>query len=693
MKTLVIVESPAKAKTIKKYLPADCKVEASMGHIIDLPKEQMGVDIENNFKPRYIPLSDKKEVLKRLKEAAKSSENIILATDPDREGEAISWHIANYLGVDVNGDARVEFHEITKNAVSKAFENKRKIDMNLVNSQQARRILDRLVGYKLSPFLWQKIKKGLSAGRVQSAATRIVVDREQEIKDFVPKEYWQISAFLSKKDDNKTFEAKFYGLNGKRAEINNEEAAKDVLERIKDGHYIVDAIKQGKKQRNAPFPFTTSTLQQEANRKLGFTTKKTMMVAQQLYEGVDVEGLGYTGLITYLRTDSVRISEEAKNECLKFITENYGSDYAMYARKKTAKKNNVQDAHEAIRPTSVMHTPQSLAGSLSKDQARLYELIYKRFIASNMKPALYDVLTVDIACNNVMFRASGSVVTFDGYLKVYNNKTDEDEENMLPVLSVGEVLKLKKLTHEQKFTLPPARYTEASLVKTMEEKGIGRPSTYAATIATIQNRAYVKMEDKKFIPTELGVLVTNIMKENFREIVDLDFTAQMENNLDKIAEGQENWVEIVRDFYTNFEKELKEAQTIEKIKIPDVISDEICDKCGSHMLIKEGRYGKFLACQAFPKCKNIKPILEEVKASCPKCGAPLVKKKTKKGKIFYGCSKYPKCDFSTWDIPSKEVCPTCGNLKFKKSRAKNAEPYCLICNQSEDEKTDGAQKE
>lgn len=683
MKTLVIVESPAKAKTIKKYLPADCKVEASMGHIIDLPKEQMGVDIENNFKPRYIPLSDKKEVLKRLKEAAKSSETIILATDPDREGEAISWHIANYLGVDVNDNARVEFHEITKNAVSKAFENKRKIDMNLVNSQQARRILDRLVGYKLSPFLWQKIKKGLSAGRVQSAATRIVVDREQEINNFVPKEYWALSALLSKTDDNKTFEAKFYGLNGKKTEINNEAEAKDILNKIDGKDFIVDSIKQGTKQRNAPFPFTTSTLQQEANKKLGFTTKKTMMIAQQLYEGVEVEGIGYTGLITYLRTDSVRISDEAKEECLKYITESYGKEYAMYTRKKAAKKSNVQDAHEAIRPTSVLNTPQNLSNSLNKDQAKLYELIYKRFLASNMKPALYDVLTVDIACNDVMFRASGSMITFDGYLKVYNNKTEEDEENLLPSLSQGEVLELKKLMHEQKFTLPPARYTEASLVKTLEEKGIGRPSTYAATIATIQNRAYVVMEEKKFVPTDLGILVTNVMKENFKEIVDLDFTAQMESNLDKIAEGEEDWIEIIRSFYSSFEKELNVAQNMEKIKIPDVVSDEKCEKCGSNMLIKEGRYGKFLACQAFPKCRNIKPILEEVKAVCPKCGAPLVKKKTKKGKIFYGCSKYPECDFSTWDMPSKEVCETCKNLKFKKSRTKNAKAYCLICEGSE----------
>jgi len=679
MKTLVIVESPAKAKTIKKYLPADYMVEASMGHIIDLPKEQMGVDVENDFKPRYIPLSDKKEILKKLKETAKNSEKIVLATDPDREGEAISWHIANYLGIDINQNIRVEFHEITKSAVAKAFDNKRKIDLNLVNSQQARRILDRLVGYKLSPFLWNKIKKGLSAGRVQSVATRIIVDREQEIADFVPKEYWTITALLKKIEEDKNFEAKFYGCDGKKTEIKSEEEAEKILNTIKDQDFIVDDIKQGKKQRNAPFAFTTSTLQQEANKKLGFSAKKTMMIAQQLYEGIDIKDIGYTGLITYLRTDSIRVSDEAKDECLKYIENHYGKAYAMYARKKAAKKGIVQDAHEAIRPTTISFAPEDIAHSLNKDQLKLYDLIYKRFVASNMKPAVYDVLTVNILCNGVIFRAAGSVITFDGYLKVYNNKTEEDEDNLLPVLYKNEILKLTDIKNEQKFTLPPPRYTEASLVKTLEENGIGRPSTYATTIATIQNRSYVVMEDKKFVPTELGVLVTKIMKENFKDIIDLDFTAQMESNLDKIAEGTENWVNIVRDFYNNFEKDLMRAQNIEKIKIPDIVSDEKCDKCGSNMLIKESRYGKFLACQAFPKCRNIKPILEEVNAICPKCDSLMVKKKTKKGKIFYGCSKYPECDYSTWDIPSKEVCKNCGKLKFKKSRSKNAVAYCLKC--------------
>ncbi|MEL7569120.1 MAG: type I DNA topoisomerase [Eubacteriaceae bacterium] len=679
MKTLVIVESPAKAKTIKKYLPENCTVEASMGHVIDLPKEQMGVDIENNFKPRYIPLSDKKEILKKLKETAQKSEKVVLATDPDREGEAISWHIANYLGLDINDNDRVEFHEITKNAVAKAFENKRKINMNLVNSQQARRILDRLVGYKLSPFLWNKIKKGLSAGRVQSVATRIIVDREQEINDFIPQEYWLIAAILKKTDDNKSFEAKFYGIDNKKKEISSKEEADDILSRIKGHDFIVDDIKQGTKQRNAPFAFTTSTLQQEANKKLGFTTKKTMMIAQQLYEGIDINDKGYTGLITYLRTDSVRISEEAKDECLKYICDTYGKEYAMYARKAAAKKANVQDAHEAIRPTSVLLSPQSIEDSLNKDQLKLYELIYKRFLASNMKPAVYDVLTVNILCNDVTFRATGSVITFEGYLKAYNNKTEEDEDNLLPSLSKNEYLNLVELKNEQKFTTPPPRYNEASLVKVLEEKGIGRPSTYATTIGTIQNRGYVSLEDKKFFPTDLGVLVTNLMKENFTDIIDYDFTAQMESNLDKIAEGDEEWIKVIRTFYDSFEKELSKAQNIEKIKIPDVISGIKCDKCGSNMLIKEGRYGKFLACQSFPNCKNIKPLLEEINAQCPKCGESLVKKKTKKGKIFYGCSKYPACDFSTWDIPTKEVCKTCGSLKFKKSRTKNAQAYCLKC--------------
>ncbi len=497
MKTLVIVESPAKAKTIKKYLPDGYRVEASMGHIIDLPREQMGINVEKDFKPLYITMPDKKEVAKRLKEQAKDSERIFLATDPDREGEAISWHIANLLGVDLDEEVRVEFHEITKKAVSNAFEHRRKIDMDLVNSQQARRILDRLVGYKLSPFLWNKVKKGLSAGRVQSVTTRMIVDREEEIENFVSKEYWLINALLKKEAGEKSFQAKFYGVDGKKTEIKTKEEADAILKKVENGQYVVQKVKQSKRQKNAPFPFTTSTLQQEANKKLGFTTKKTMMIAQQLYEGVEIEGQGLTGLITYLRTDSIRVSEEARSAALAYITAQYGKEYAMYARRKTAKKDGVQDAHEAIRPTMIELSPQSVTGSLSRDQARLYNLIYQRFLASNMKPAQYDVLTVDIACNEVLFRATGSVLVFDGYLKLYDNKTEEDQENMLPSLAEGDVLLLEKITSEQKFTLPPPRYTEASLVKALEERGIGRPSTYAATIATILNRRYVTLEEKK----------------------------------------------------------------------------------------------------------------------------------------------------------------------------------------------------
>lgn len=683
MKTLVIVESPAKAKTIKKYLPDGYRVEASMGHIIDLPREQMGINVEKDFKPLYITMPDKKEVAKRLKEQAKDSERIFLATDPDREGEAISWHIANLLGVDLDEEVRVEFHEITKKAVSNAFEHRRKIDMDLVNSQQARRILDRLVGYKLSPFLWNKVKKGLSAGRVQSVTTRMIVDREEEIENFVPKEYWLINALLKKEAGEKSFQAKFYGVDGKKTEIKTKEEADAILKKVENGQYVVQKVKQSKRQKNAPFPFTTSTLQQEANKKLGFTTKKTMMIAQQLYEGVEIEGQGLTGLITYLRTDSIRVSEEARSAALAYITAQYGKEYAMYARRKTAKKDGVQDAHEAIRPTMIELSPQSVTGSLSRDQARLYNLIYQRFLASNMKPAQYDVLTVDIACNEVLFRATGSVLVFDGYLKLYDNKTEEDQENMLPSLAEGDVLLLEKITSEQKFTLPPPRYTEASLVKALEERGIGRPSTYAATIATILNRRYVTLEEKKFKPTELGVIVTDVMKEYFKDIIDIDFTAQMESELDKISEGNVDWVELIGAFYQEFTQDLQKAEEMDKIKIPDVISGEKCEKCGSDMLVKDGRYGKFLACSAFPKCKNVKSILETIEAKCPKCGANLTKRRTKRGKIFYGCSAYPDCDYLTWSIPTKEKCEKCGSLKFKKTRAKNAKAACLVCDGEE----------
>ena len=683
MKTLVIVESPAKAKTIKKYLPDGYRVEASMGHIIDLPREQMGINVEKDFKPFYITMPDKKEVAKRLKEQAKESEKIFLATDPDREGEAISWHIANLLGVDLDEEVRVEFHEITKKAVSNAFEHRRKIDMDLVNSQQARRILDRLVGYKLSPFLWNKVKKGLSAGRVQSVTTRMIVDREEEIENFVPKEYWLINALLKKEAGEKSFQAKFYGVDGKKTEIKTKEEADAILKKVENGQYVVQKVKQSKRQKNAPFSFTTSTLQQEANKKLGFTTKKTMMIAQQLYEGVEIEGQGLTGLITYLRTDSIRVSEEARSAALAYITAQYGKEYAMYARRKTAKKDGVQDAHEAIRPTMIELSPQSVTGSLSRDQARLYNLIYQRFLASNMKPAQYDVLTVDIACNEVLFRATGSVLVFDGYLKLYDNKTEEDQENMLPSLAEGDVLLLEKITSEQKFTLPPPRYTEASLVKALEERGIGRPSTYAATIATILNRRYVTLEEKKFKPTELGVIVTDVMKEYFKDIIDIDFTAQMESELDKISEGNVDWVELIGAFYQEFTQDLQKAEEMDKIKIPDVISGEKCEKCGSDMLVKDGRYGKFLACSAFPKCKNVKSILETIEAKCPKCGANLTKRRTKRGKIFYGCSAYPDCDYLTWSIPTKEKCEKCGSLKFKKTRAKNAKAACLVCDGEE----------
>lgn len=683
MKTLVIVESPAKAKTIKKYLPDGYRVEASMGHIIDLPREQMGINVEKDFKPLYITMPDKKEVAKRLKEQAKESERIFLATDPDREGEAISWHIANLLGVDLDEEVRVEFHEITKKAVSNAFEHRRKIDMDLVNSQQARRILDRLVGYKLSPFLWNKVKKGLSAGRVQSVTTRMIVDREEEIENFVPKEYWLINALLKKEAEEKSFQAKFYGVDGKKTEIKTKEEADAILKKVENGQYVVQKVKQSKRQKNAPFPFTTSTLQQEANKKLGFTTKKTMMIAQQLYEGVEIEGQGLTGLITYLRTDSIRVSEEARLAALAYITAQHGKEYAMYARRKTAKKDGVQDAHEAIRPTMIELSPQSVTGSLSRDQARLYNLIYQRFLASNMKSAQYDVLTVDIACNEVLFRATGSVLVFDGYLKLYDNKTEEDQENMLPSLAEGDVLLLEKITSEQKFTLPPPRYTEASLVKALEERGIGRPSTYAATIATILNRRYVTLEEKKFKPTELGVIVTDVMKEYFKDIIDIDFTAQMESELDKISEGNVDWVELIGAFYQEFTQDLQKAEEMDKIKIPDVISGEKCEKCGSDMLVKDGRYGKFLACSAFPKCKNVKSILETIEAKCPKCGANLTKRRTKRGKIFYGCSAYPDCDYLTWSIPTKEKCEKCGSLKFKKTRAKNAKAACLVCDGEE----------
>ncbi|OQA15726.1 MAG: DNA topoisomerase 1 [Firmicutes bacterium ADurb.Bin356] len=677
--TLVIVESPAKAKTIEKFLGKNYKVVASNGHVRDLPKSQLGVDTENGFKPKYITLRGRGDVLDKIRREAKNAEKVFLATDPDREGEAIAWHLASVLKLDENSQCRISFNEITSGAVKRALTKVRAIDMKLVNAQQARRILDRLVGYKISPVLWAKVRKGLSAGRVQSVATRIICDREQEINEFTPVEYWVISVKLIKPPAKKAFEAKFYGFNGKKADLANKEAADEVLKRLESADYLVTDVKTAPKSRTPAPPFTTSTLQQDASRRLHYSTKKTMMVAQQLYEGIELSGKGATGLITYMRTDSVRIAQSAQAEAAEFIEKNFGKQYVPDKPNVYKGRAGAQDAHEAIRPTSVSNTPAGVKGSLTKEQYSLYKIIYERFLASQMTAARYENTTVSVDANGATFRAVGVRTLFDGFTAVYTETHDEatESEVALPPIEVGDKLVHKNTESEQRFTQPPSRYTEASLVRTLEEKGIGRPSTYSPTISTILERGYVSREKRVLYPTELGFLVTQLMKDNFKDIVDLAFTADMEEQLDRIEEGEAESESVLKHFYGPFIKTVEEAsENIEKVEIPDEVSDTQCEKCGAMMVYKVGRYGRFLACPNYPACKNTKPILEKIDVPCPECGGALIKRKTKRGKVFYGCENYPSCSFVSWDKPLNERCEKCGSLMVKKTGRNGSFTIC-----------------
>lgn len=676
-KILVIVESPAKAKTIEKFLgKSHYTVKASVGHVRDLPKSKLGIDIENNFEPGYINIRGKGDLIKDLKKAAKKASKVYLATDPDREGEAISWHLEYILGIENDEACRIEFNEITKDAIKKAIKNPRKIDQNLVDAQQARRVIDRLLGYQISPVLWQKLRKGLSAGRVQSVTTKLICDREKEINAFEPVEYWTIDT----KSESKTGESidfKLSAIDGKKAEINNEEEVNKILEIIENKDLHVVKIESKRRKKSAPKPFTTSVIQQEGVNRLGFSTKKTMMVAQELYEGIDVKGEGTVGLISYIRTDSNRISEEAKGKAETYIKETLGNEYYKEEKKSSEKKSSkkVQDAHEAIRPTSVDRTPDSIKDSLSKDQYKLYNLIWRRFVASQMSDSEFELMNVECQIENITFKATGSKMIFDGYTKIYNFYDREDR--ILPEISEGDDLKVNGIFPEQHFTQPPARYTEASLVKTLEELGIGRPSTYAPTIATILNREYVEKNGSSLQPTELGTLVTEILEANFSKLMDVDFTAKLENELDTIEEGEANWKEVVKESYEPFEEAIKEAlENIEKVNM-DIETDEICELCGSNMVIKYGRFGKFMACKNYPECKNTKPIVNKIGVKCPKCGeGEIIVRKTKKGRVFYGCSKYPECDFIEWNKPVEEVCPECGSYMTEKVSKKCKKHIC-----------------
>lgn len=669
--SLVIVESSAKAKTISKYLGSKYIVKASVGHLIDLPKSQIGIDVDNNFEPKYITIRGKGAILKDLKDASKKVKNVYLAADPDREGEAIAWHIANALGLEEGAKSRVVFNEITKQAVKDAIQEPRVIDKNLVEAQQARRILDRLVGYKISPLLWKKIKKGLSAGRVQSVAVNLIIKREREIESFVPEEYWSITAELTKGKDK--FEASFYGVNNKKLELKNKEQVDEILKQIDKDKFLVKDIKLADKKRRPSAPFTTSTIQQEAARKLNYRSARTMKIAQELYEGINIGKGGTVGLITYMRTDSTRISPIAQAEAKKFITENYGPSYYP-AKPNFYSKKAAQDAHEAIRPTSVFYTPEAIKSHLSADQYKLYKLIWDRFVASQMTDAILDTMVVNFDNNKTIFRASGSKVKFPGFMKVYIEATDDkadDKDKILPDLSEGESLKSNKIIDKQHFTQPPPRYTEARLVKTLEELGIGRPSTYAPTIETIIKRSYVQIQQKNFHPTELGIVVNDMLEEYFKKIIDAQFTANLEEDLDHISEGNKDWVEVIAAFYQEFSKELLVAEKeMEKVVIQDEESDEECEKCGRMMVYKMGRYGKFLACPGFPECRNTKAIVKEIGLSCPKCKkGNLVERKGKK-KTFYGCSEYPACDFVLWDKPDKKPCPKCDSIVVTKFTGK-----------------------
>lgn len=674
-KSLVIVESPAKAKTIKKFLGSNYTVKASVGHIIDLPKSKLGVDIENNFDPQYITIRGKGEVLKEIKSEAKKAKKVFLATDPDREGEAISWHLSNALKIDSETPCRIEFNEITKNAIKHAIKNPRKIDMDLVDAQQARRVLDRLVGYKISPLLWRNIRKGLSAGRVQSVATKLIKEKEEEINAFIPKEYWSILAKLNTKGNEK-FEGKFHRGPGKVKDLNNEEEVSKIIELLNKNQLTITKIKKTEKKRSANNPFTTSTLQQEASNKLGFTTKKTMSIAQQLYEGVDVAKEGTVGLITYIRTDSIRLSEEAIKNINEYVETNYGKEYLSKSKKTEKKEKKVQDAHEAIRPTDILREPEKIKGSLTKDQFKLYRLIWERTVASLMAPAIYDTISIELEENQVVFKASGSRLKFKGFLQIYSFGS-VSEDVLLPELKEGDIIEISSIEPNQHFTQPPARYTEASLVRTMEELGIGRPSTYSPTISTILSRGYVEKEAKGLKPTELGTIVTEVLDEFFPEVIDINFTADFEKYLDNVEGGQGNWKALISDFYKDFEVMLKKAEeNMEEINMVEE-SDEDCTKCDAKMLIKHGRYGKFLACSNYPDCTHTRPILNKIGVSCPHCEeGEVVQRRSKKGRLFYGCSTFPKCRFVSWGKPIDEKCPECTNVLVHKVNKKSEKIMC-----------------
>ena len=676
-KSLVIVESPAKAKTIEKFLgKSHYTVKASVGHVRDLPKSQLGVDIENNFEPKYINIRGKGDVIKELKKEAKKAKKVYLATDPDREGEAISWHLSYILNIDEEEKCRIEFNEITKDAIKKAIKSPRNINLNLVDAQQARRVLDRLLGYQISPILWQKVRKGLSAGRVQSVTTKLICEREEEIKAFVPKEYWSIELIASNKEEN-NLTLKFYGKDNEKIELENEEQVKEILKTIENGNLVVTKIESRSRRKSAPKPYTTSVLQQDAANKLNFTTKKTMMVAQELYEGIDVKGEGTVGLISYIRTDSKRISEEAREKAkgyiIESIGENYYKDHAKDSKGKKEKK--VQDAHEAIRPTSVDRTPDSIKDSLSKEQYKLYNLIWRRFVASQMEDSVFDILNVECKIEDLIFKATGSKLKFDGYTKIYN--FTEREDKILPSLDEGEILKIQEYNPQQHFTSPPPRYTEASLVKTLEELGIGRPSTYAPTITTILNREYVEKDGASLVPTELGIIVTKILDENFHKFMEVDFTADMESQLDQIEEGNAEWKKVVEEFYSPLAEAIRVAiEKIEKVNM-DEETDEICELCGSNMVIKYGRFGKFMACKNYPECKNTKPIVSKIGVKCPKCKeGDIIMRKSKKKKVFYGCSNYPDCDFVAWNKPVEEPCEVCGSYMYEKYSKSGTKIVC-----------------
>jgi DNA topoisomerase-1 len=687
---LVIVESPAKAKTISKFLGSGYKVQASGGHVRDLPKSTLGVDIENDFEPRYIQIRGKKDIVSGLKAGAAGAKKVYLATDPDREGEAISWHIAAMLGEDKD-ISRIEFNEITKNAVTNAINNPRNINLDLVDAQQARRVLDRLVGYKLSPLLWRKVKKGLSAGRVQSVAVRIICDREEEIEAFVPEEFWTITALLTDPAKTKQFEAKFAERNGLK-KITNKQQADEILKDVEGKDFAVDKVKKGGKKKNPPPPFTTSQLQQAAAGALGFTSKRTMLVAQQLYEGVELPGEGSVGLVTYIRTDSTRVSDEALSAVREHIERKYGKEYLPETPNYFRKAKKAQDAHEAIRPSHMDYDPGSLKDNLSKDQYRLYKLIYGRFVASQMKPSEYETMAITLSAGGSIFKASGSRLLFKGYLAAYSGG-DEQKDTILPELREGEVCPSLGITPKQNFTQPPSRYTEATLVKALEEKGIGRPSTYAPIISTIQDRRYILKEGKTLKPTELGAIVNDLMKKNFSDIVNVEFTAGLENELDDIESGGKQWKKLLRDFYEPFEKTLETAdRTVERVALPVKESDVVCEKCGRTMVYKDGRFGQFLACPGYPECRNTKPIIKYIDTPCPKCGKRIVEKKSSKTrKTFYGCEGYPECDFISWDMPISEKCESCGSMMVLR-RVSNGRSYKKCsnpeCERNKRKKTD-----